>query len=41
MIGLRDAKDPSQAKLLINLRGAKAFDDFKAVFEDLESEDNK
>ena len=40
-IGRRDAKDPSQAKLLINLRGAKAFDDFKAVFEDLESEDNK
>ena len=38
-IGLRDAKDPSQAKLLVNLKGAKPFDDFKAVFEDLESEE--
>ena len=38
-IGLRDAKDPSQAKLLRNLRGAKGLNDFKAVFESLESEE--
>ena len=39
-IGLRDEKDPSQAKLLVNLRGMKSLDDFKAVFENLESEGN-
>ena len=33
-------KDPSKAKLLRNLRGAKSFNDFKAIFEDLESEEN-
>ncbi len=39
-IGVRDAQDPSKAKLLRNLRGAKSFNDFKAIFEDLESEEN-
>ena len=40
-IGLRDAEDPSKAKLLRNLRGAKGFNDFKAVFESLESGEKK
>lgn len=38
-IGFRDGKDPSKAKLVRNIRGAKAYADFKAVIEGLLAEE--
>lgn len=40
-IGLRDAKDPNKVKVVRNLRGAQAYAEFKAIFDDLLKEAGK
>ena len=37
-IGAADPQNPDKVKVTVNLRGAKGFNDFKAVFDDLSSQ---